>query len=77
VSFDPNDLIRLKNRLKNIELEQAKLEERKTIATAQLKAAREELKKLGFDSKTAEQEIESLYSECITIIDELEEILEI
>lgn len=65
----------LRERKREIELAAAKLEERKAVAKQRLKEARDQLKELGLDPKTAERDVQTLYDECVERLEELEEIL--
>lgn len=70
-----NRILELKSRFQTIEIQRAKLEERKTVAAEAVKKAKVKLKELGFNFTTAEKEIERLYEACVVDIEDLEELL--
>jgi len=72
---DVNTILNLKQRFQRIEIERAKLEERKTVAAEAVKKAKVKLKELGFTPATAEKEVERLYEACVVDIEDLEELL--
>lgn len=72
-----NDITKLRDRFKQVELAKARLDERRKAALAARKEAEAKLEELGFDPKTAEEELSHLYYEVDEKLTELESLLDL
>ena len=77
MSVDAEKVLALKKRFQEIELAKARYEERKAAAEREIKEAKVKLKENGFKPSTARGEIEQLYKDCVSQIEQLEELLDI
>jgi Holliday junction resolvasome RuvABC DNA-binding subunit len=70
-------ILELKSRLQRLEIQKARHEERKLAAQLEIEQAKESLKALDFNPKTAREDIEHLYAECLSRVEDLEELLDL
>lgn len=77
MAVDAEKVLALKKRFQEIELAKARYEERKAAAEREIKEAKVKLKEYGFKPSTAREEIEQLYKNCVSQIEQLEELLDI
>lgn len=77
MGVDAEKVLALKKRFKEIELAAVRYEERKAAAEREIKEAKAKLKENGFKPSTAREEIEQLYKDCISQVEQLEELLDI
>lgn len=77
MSVDADKVVALRARFRQIEIGKARYEERKAAAERDIKEAKAKLKENGFKPSTAREEIEQLYKDCVTQIEQLEELLDI
>lgn len=77
MSVDADKVVALRQRFQQIEIGKARYEERKAAAERDIKEAKAKLKANGFKPSTAREEIEQLYKDCVTQIEQLEELLDL
>ena len=75
--IEARDIEDLRSRLKRVELERARLEERRSAAIAARKEATDKLAELGYEPEDAAEELQHLYLEIEERLTELESLLDL